>query len=235
MNIITDHLLVGGGKGGVGKSFVTACVAKSFEKLGVEVGIVDLDIWGPSQNIIFEGEKLRFKNGKIIPHIDGGIRVAGIGSIIESETGLVWTKQTISNIIQTLIYKVDWGNSRLLLIDCPPGFNEVHVELSRIFITFNTLLVCISTPHAISDCKRTINLLKQRQGKIIGILENFSDMCCVSCNHSNTLFKGNLVEKLANDENINLFDRIPFDNNGKHYEIPSLTAENILQALNINF
>lgn len=227
------YIIISGGKGGVGKSYIAARLAEKFAAYGISTGVIDLDLWGPSQNLLFDSNKHINFNGKIIPHIQNNIRVVSVGSIVEASTSVIWNKETIRSMVDMFFFNVDWGDTRLFLIDCPPGFNEVQMRIDEIIENYYAILVCIDSPLAISDCRRTLYFLRSQRVEILGILENFSFLQCSYCNSSVKIFESNLFVKFSMEEHLIVLGHIPFEKTNSENECFNSIIEGLLPKLKL--
>lgn len=173
---------VASGKGGVGKSTVTSNLAVTLTSMGYKVGVLDADIYGPSQPKMFgiEGElpTAELKDGQemIIPIISNGVKVMSIGFFIRPEDALAWRGPMATGALKQLIHQTDWGELDFLLLDLPPGTGDVHLTiLSELKIDG---AVIVSTPQqiAIADVLRGVNMFRSPQINVpvLGIIENMA-------------------------------------------------------------
>ena len=169
---IKKIIAFGSAKGGVGKSSITASIAISLSKK-CKVGILDADIYGPNQNILFSiKEKPIIKNKLIKPIIKNNIEITSMGLILENDVAATWRGPMLSGAIKQLIHSTDWGELDYLLIDMPPGTGDAYLTI------FNELevdnFVIINTNHILSlaDSNRTISMLNKLNVNILGYIEN---------------------------------------------------------------
>ena len=173
---------VASGKGGVGKSTVTANLAVALQKQGFKVGIVDADIYGPSQHIMFDVEKSRPEarnvNGKpvMIPVESCGVKLVSIGFFAPGSQAVVWRGPMATKALNQLLKDSYWGELDYLLIDLPPGTGDVHLSLVQAVPV--TGAVIVSTPQiiAIADAKKGVGMfqLDTIQVPVLGLVENMS-------------------------------------------------------------
>ncbi|MFT4877828.1 MAG: ATP-binding protein involved in chromosome partitioning, partial [bacterium] len=179
---VKNIIAVASGKGGVGKSTVTANLAVALQKQGFKVGIVDADIYGPSQHIMFDVEKSRPEarnvNGKpvMIPVESCGVKLVSIGFFAPGSQAVVWRGPMATKALNQLIKDSYWGELDYLLIDLPPGTGDVHLSLVQAVPV--TGAVIVSTPQiiAIADAKKGVGMfqLDTIQVPVIGLVENMS-------------------------------------------------------------
>lgn len=179
---VKNIIAVVSGKGGVGKSTVAANLALSIAQSGASVGLMDADIYGPSQHIMFgiRGERPMMKDvdgkGMISPIEKYGIKVMSIGLLIDEKQAVVWRGPMVSSAIRQFVTDVDWGELDYLIIDMPPGTGDVHLTIMQNVPV--TGVVVVTTPQlvALADAKKGIAMFGQAQLKVpvIGMVENMS-------------------------------------------------------------
>ncbi|MEO7445990.1 MAG: Mrp/NBP35 family ATP-binding protein [Ferruginibacter sp.] len=179
---VKNIIAVVSGKGGVGKSTVSANLAIALSAGGAKVGLMDADIYGPSQHIMFgiRGERPMMKEngdkGLIVPIEKYGIKVMSIGLLIDEKQAVVWRGPMVSSAIRQFVSDVDWGELDYLVIDMPPGTGDIH--LTMIQTVPITGIIVVTTPQliALADAKKGVAMFSQAQMKvpIIGLVENMS-------------------------------------------------------------
>ncbi|MAR95309.1 MAG: ATP-binding protein [Gammaproteobacteria bacterium] len=169
---IKKIIAFGSAKGGVGKSSITASIALSLSK-HKRVGILDADIYGPNQNILFNiSSKNKITNNLIQPAEVKNIKVISMGNILNYDEAAIWRGPMLSGAIKKLIHKSNWGKLDYLLIDMPPGTGDPYLTIFK-ELDVNEFIL-ISTPNglAISDSQKTISLLKKLNVNILGYIHN---------------------------------------------------------------
>ena len=164
-------------KGGVGKSAISLSLALSLKDKGYKVGLVDADIYGPSQPSMLNSSagELEVKNEKIIePLFKRGIKFISMGLISSAKMPVIWRGPMVSGAVMQLLSQTDWGELDYLIIDTPPGTGDVQLTLlQRIPIT-GTLIVTTPQKVSISDCRKGIEMIKKLKVPILGLIENMS-------------------------------------------------------------
>ncbi len=210
---VKNVILVSSGKGGVGKSTVTANLACAIHQLGYQVGILDADIHGPSQNHMFglSNDISPSTNNPqwLLPQNGYGIKVSSIASRINSEKSLSWRGSMVTAALNDLIFYTDWGLLDYLVVDLPPGTGDVQITLCEKFT--NPRAVIVSTPQkvAILDTVKGIDLFVSKQIQISGIIENMSGHICSNCGTVENIFGSDGVHKVAEQFNIDFLGKIP--------------------------
>ena len=194
------HIIaVASGKGGVGKSTTTVCLAHAFRKFGLRVGVLDADIYGPSQTrmLNLEGKPDVNSQKQLIPLQADGIAAMSMGLLIGEKTPMIWRGPMVQSALQQLIHDVDWGALDVLLLDMPPGTGDAQLTIAQ--KAQLTGAVIVTTPQDISymDAIKGANMFKKVAVPILGVVENMSHMLCENCGHINHVFnRGSLREDL---------------------------------------
>jgi ATP-binding protein involved in chromosome partitioning len=179
---VKNIIAVVSGKGGVGKSTVSANLALALKASGAKVGLLDADIYGPSQHIMFgiRGERpmMTEVNGKglIVPIEKYGIKVISIGVLIDEKQAVIWRGPMVSSAIRQFVTDVDWGELDYLVIDMPPGTGDIHLTMVQTVPVTGVIVVTTPQTVAIADAKKGIAMFGQAQLKVpvIGLVENMS-------------------------------------------------------------
>jgi ATP-binding protein involved in chromosome partitioning len=205
-------LAVAAGKGGVGKSTVSALIAERLTLSGKKVGIVDADIYGPSIPQIFglQGKPV-INDKKMIPLIARGIEVNSIGFLTAPNSSISWRGPMVSKALYQLLSLTRWGDLDCLIIDLPPGTGDIHLSLLQNYILDSVIMV--TTPQKISkiDVCRAIDLYKKFSVSILGIIENMSYLTDPVTGQPKTLFSGNAGEEIANSYKLPLLAKLPIE------------------------
>jgi ATP-binding protein involved in chromosome partitioning len=179
---VKNIIAVVSGKGGVGKSTVSANLALALAAGGAKVGLMDADIYGPSQHIMFgiRGERPLMKEngekGLIVPIEKYGIKVMSIGLLIDEKQAVVWRGPMVSSAIRQFVSDVDWGELDYLVIDMPPGTGDIHLTIVQTVPVTGVIVVTTPQLVAIADAKKGVAMFGQSQLKVpvIGLVENMS-------------------------------------------------------------
>lgn len=179
---VKNIIAVVSGKGGVGKSTVAANLALALSANGAKVGLMDADIYGPSQHIMFgiRGERPLMKEdggkGLIVPIEKFGIKVMSIGLLIDEKQAVIWRGPMVSSAIRQFVTEVDWGELDYLIIDMPPGTGDIHLTMIQTVPVTGVIVVTTPQLVALADAKKGIAMFGQAQLKVpvIGLVENMS-------------------------------------------------------------
>ncbi|MAI29551.1 MAG: ATP-binding protein [Rickettsiales bacterium] len=246
--MIKNIIVIGSGKGGVGKSTVTVNLAISLAKKNLNVGLLDADIYGPSiPKMLGITEKPGVsKKKKIMPYLKYGIKSISIGNMIPDNGAVIWRGAMASSAIKQLFNDVDWGDLDYLLVDLPPGTGDIQLSLCQSLTLKGAVIV--STPQEISliDVRKSINMFKKVNVPILGIVQNMSFFEIKG--QKNYIFGKDGVSLEAKKQNLKLLGDIPilaklsesgdngkpitFDEKSDVFKIFEEIAEKTLQATN---
>ncbi|MFN3516720.1 MAG: Mrp/NBP35 family ATP-binding protein [Novosphingobium sp.] len=204
-------IAVGSGKGGVGKSTVSANLAVALARMGRKVGLVDADIYGPSQPRLLgsEGIKPQARSDKLIPVPNQwGVPMLSMGQLIEPDKAIAWRGPMASGALGQLV-DADWGAAEILIVDLPPGTGDV--QLTMLQRHKPTGAVIVSTPQdlALIDARRAIQLLEVGQVPVIGLVENMAGYVCPHCGKVSDPFGSGGAEAAAAQLGLPFLGRIP--------------------------
>lgn len=215
---IKHKILVLSGKGGVGKSSVAVNLAVWLSMQGKKVGLLDVDIHGPSvpKLLGLEDKKLQASKDRIEPiAYSDTLKVMSVGFIIKNESdALIWRGPMKHNVIKQFVCDVCWGELDYLIVDCPPGTGDEPLSIVQLLGKVDGAVV-VTTPQqvAITDVKKCITFCKQLNLPILGVLENMSGFVCPHCDHRTDIFGGDGGKQMADDFDIPFLGSIPIDPN----------------------
>ena len=179
---IQNIIAIASGKGGVGKSTITANMAVSLSKMGFKVGILDADIYGPSMHLMFDVEKERpisvkiEGRSKMKPIENYGVKLLSLGFFTNPNQAVIWTGPMASKALNQLIFDADWGELDFLLIDLPPGTGDVHLSIVQALPINGAVIVSTPQNIALADAKKGVAMFQQEsiQVPVLGIVENMA-------------------------------------------------------------
>lgn len=206
-------IAVGSGKGGVGKSTLTANLAIALKGLGHKVGLVDADIYGPSQPMILGNvrERPEARDDKLVPVRSGiGIPVLSMGHLVEPGKAIAWRGPMAGRAIEQLV-DAHWDDAEVLLVDLPPGTGDVQLTMLQKFKPAGAILVSTPQDLALIDAARAGQLFDQAGVPIIGLVENMSGYACPKCGEISDPFGAGGVETAAERLELPFLGRIPLD------------------------
>ena len=215
---IKHQILVLSGKGGVGKSSIAVNLAIWLSMQGKKVGLLDVDIHGPSipKLLNLEDSKLQCIEGKIEPIVySDTLKVMSIGFLIQDENAaLIWRGPMKHNIITQFVSDVSWGDLDYLIVDCPPGTGDEPLSIVQLLGRADGAVV-VATPQqlAVTDVKKCITFCKHLNLPVLGIIENMDGFVCPHCNQRTDIFKGDGGREMAKDFDVPFLGSIPIDSN----------------------
>jgi ATP-binding protein involved in chromosome partitioning len=200
---------IGSGKGGVGKSTVSANLAVALAKAGKKVGLIDADVYGPSQpTLLGSHRKPEAENEKLIPVEAHGIRFLSLGQLVSPGHALAWRGPMATGALANLV-DAEWGDAELILVDLPPGTGDV--QLSLIQRSRPAGAVIVSTPQDLSliDARRAVDLFRKMSVPILGLIENMAVYECPHCGEASHPFGSGGAEAAAAEMGIAFLGRLP--------------------------
>jgi len=226
---IKHIIAVASGKGGVGKSTVTTNLAVSLAQLGYKVGVLDADVYGPNIPKMFgiENELPKVtEERKMIPIEKYGVKVISIGLLLEDQsTPVIWRGPIVTKALEQLYEDVEWGKLDFLLLDLPPGTGDVALTIAQSLPTKYGIIVTTPQEVSILDASKALNMFKQMNIQVLGVIENMSYFVCPHCGAKTEIFGSGGGEALANAANVPLLGKVPLEvqvRQGGDKGIPSL-------------
>ncbi len=202
------------GKGGVGKSYVTAMLAVELRRQGFEVGILDGDITGPSIAKIFglSGKPMADEQGVLPKTTRSGIKVISMNLLLDTpDTPVIWRGPIINGVIRQLFNDVSWGDLHYMLVDLPPGTGDAPLTVFQSLPVDGAVIVTTPQDLAMLIVKKAINMAKQLNIPIVGLVENMSYMKCPHCSEKVEMFEDSNIGHVAKELNLNFLGKLPFD------------------------
>ncbi|PRY79038.1 ATP-binding protein involved in chromosome partitioning [Yoonia maritima] len=206
-------LAIGSGKGGVGKSTVSSNLAVALAREGRRVGLLDADIYGPSQpRMMGVNKRPASPDGKtIIPLQAHGVTMMSIGLMVDPDKAVVWRGPMLMGALQQMLGQVEWGELDVLIVDLPPGTGDVQLTLCQ--KTNLTGAVVVSTPQdvALIDARKAIDMFNTLKTPVLGLIENMSTFHCPNCGHESHIFGHGGVAAEADRMGVPLLGALPID------------------------
>lgn len=206
-------ILVGSGKGGVGKSTVAANLAVALKKAGYKVGLLDADIYGPSVPTILGLKNAVVSvndNQKILPVEKNGLKVLSIGFMLPNEeTPVIWRGALLMKAIQQFMFDVDWGELDYLVVDLPPGTGDVQLTLAQNLILDGAIVVTTPQDVALADVKKAVAMFEELGVPVLGLVENMAYFVCPNCGERSYIFGKGRVEEYAKRKGLEILAQIP--------------------------
>ncbi len=212
---IKHKIFVLSGKGGVGKSSISANLAASLSKKGYKTGLMDVDVHGPSiAHMLGLTELLDISDNKLLipKQINGNLKVVSVQALMQDkDQAIIWRGPAKSGMIRQFVSSVDWGELDFLIIDAPPGTGDEPLTVVQTIP--EALGIIVTTPQevALADIRKSISFCKTVHLKTLGIVENMAGFKCPHCNESIDLFSSGGGEKTAKAQGLTFLGSIPFD------------------------
>lgn len=212
-----DHkIMVMSGKGGVGKSSIAANIAVGLSLKGKQVGLLDIDIHGPSipRIVGLEGTPLKQSEEGMMPvEYSNNLKVMSIGFLIrDKKDAVIWRAPLKHSLIRQFLTDVRWGELDYLIVDCPPGTGDELISIAQLLEGADGAVI-VTTPQdvAINDVRKSISFCHHVQVSVIGVIENMSGFVCPNCGITVDIFKTGGGEKMASEMGVPFLGRIPID------------------------
>jgi ATP-binding protein involved in chromosome partitioning len=205
---------VASAKGGVGKSTVTANLAVALARLGYKVGLMDADIYGPSQQMmmgIAEKPYVDKHDGRLLPIQRHGVWVATLGAVIDVERPAIWRGPMLMKAVDQLLAGVRWGRLDFLIVDLPPGTGDVQLSLTQRIALSGAVIVTTPQEVALIDARKGTAMFRKVGVPVLGIIENMSYYLCPQCGHEDEIFKRGGGQEMAERLGVPFLGEIPLD------------------------
>jgi ATP-binding protein involved in chromosome partitioning len=209
---VKHTIAVSSGKGGVGKSTVAVNLALALKQSGAQVGLVDVDVYGPDVPLMMgaKGRPGMFDN-KIIPVEAHGIKIMSIGLLVAEREALVWRGPMIHSAVQQFLRDVNWGPLDYLVFDMPPGTGDAQLSLSQVIPLSGVVMVTTPQEVALLDVRKAIAMFQKLNVPILGIVENMSYFVAPDTGKRYTIFGEGGGRKLADEYGVPLLAQVPLD------------------------
>ncbi|PZW50947.1 ATP-binding protein involved in chromosome partitioning [Humitalea rosea] len=186
---VTAIVAIASGKGGVGKSTTAVNIAVALAAMGLKVGLLDADIYGPSlPQMLGTREKPRAVNGRIQTLSRWGLKAMSIGFLVEEETPMVWRGPMVMGALEQMMGQVDWGPLDIMIIDMPPGTGDAQLTISQRVPLAGAVIVSTPQDVALIDARRGVRMFEKVGVPVLGLIENMSVFCCPNCGHRSNIF-----------------------------------------------
>ena len=203
---------IGSGKGGVGKSTLTTNLAVALARAGRRVGVLDADIYGPSQpRMLGVTERPRSEGDRIIPVRAHGVTMMSLGLMMKEGEAVVWRGPMLMGALQQMLNQVEWGALDVLLVDLPPGTGDVQLSLCQKAPVTGAIIVSTPQDVALIDARRAIDMFDKLRTPVLGLVENMSSYVCPNCGHEAHLFGHGGVAAEAATRGLPFLGEVPLD------------------------
>ncbi|MGE5246707.1 MAG: iron-sulfur cluster carrier protein ApbC [Verrucomicrobiota bacterium] len=187
---VRNVVAVASGKGGVGKSTVSANLAVALAQSGARVGLLDADIYGPSVPTLFglKGQKLSGDNGRIVPAQAHGLKIVSIGFLLDEDSPVIWRGPMLMKGLGQFLHGTTWGELDYLLIDLPPGTGDVQISLAQMTPVAGAVVVTTPQDLALIDVRKAVRMFEEVGVPVLGVVENMSYFLCPHCSERSEIF-----------------------------------------------
>jgi len=210
---IKNIIAVASGKGGVGKSTTAVNLALALAAEGAAVGVLDADIYGPSQPMMLGiAGRPESKDGKSIEPMEGhGLQASSIGFMIDMDTPMVWRGPMVTQALEQLLKDTRWRELDYLVVDLPPGTGDIQLTLAQKVPVTGAVIVTTPQDIALIDARKGLKMFEKVGIPILGIVENMSFHICPKCGHESHIFGTGGAEKMCKDYGTELLGQLPLD------------------------
>lgn len=207
------HLIaVASGKGGVGKSTTATNLALALAADGARVGLLDADLYGPSQpRLLGLGGLPAMREGKLEPMVGHGVQCMSIGFLVDEASPVIWRGPMITQALTRLLHETLWQDLDYLIVDMPPGTGDIHLTLAQKMPVSAALIVTTPQDLALLDARKGIRMFEKVNVPVLGIIENMSLHLCSRCGHEEHIFGSGGARRLATEQGTKLLGELPLD------------------------
>lgn len=208
-----EHIVaIASGKGGVGKSTVSANLAIRLGQLGHRVGLLDADIYGPSMPLMFGiTERPRVIDERLVPFEKFGIRVMSLGFVLDIDTPVIWRGPMVMKAIEQMLGEVEWGDLDMLVVDLPPGTGDAQLTLTQKVPLSGAVIVSTPQDVALIDARKGLAMFRKVNVPVLGLVENMSGFACPHCGETTDIFKSDGGRRAAETLGCPFLGKIPLD------------------------
>ncbi len=209
---VKNIIAVASGKGGVGKSTTSVNLALALALEGARVGILDADIYGPSQAQMLgvADQRPQMQAPNMMEPIESlGVKVISMGNLVTDKTPMVWRGPMVSGALQQLLNNTHWGDIDYLIVDMPPGTGDIQLTLSQSVPVSAAVIVTTPQDIALLDARKGIEMFRKVNVPVLGVVENMSLHTCTHCGHTEAIFGEHGGERLAEEYDVHLLGQLP--------------------------
>ncbi len=210
---VKNVIAVASGKGGVGKSTTSVNLALALAREGGRVGLLDADIYGPSQPRMMglSGHPESTDGKTMEPMVNYGVQTMSIGYLIDDEQPMVWRGPMVTQALEQLLRETNWHELDYLVIDLPPGTGDVQLTLAQKIPVSGAVIVTTPQDIALLDARKGLKMFEKVSVPVLGIVENMSTHICSNCGHEEHVFGAGGGEQMARDYGVDLLGSLPLD------------------------
>ena len=206
-------IAVASGKGGVGKSTVAVNLALAIAANGHKVGLLDADIYGPSQpRMLGVGGRPQSADGRVLePMVGYGIKCMSIGFLVDEETPMIWRGPMVQGALEQMLRDVNWGELDVMVVDMPPGTGDAQLTMAQRVPLAGAVIVSTPQDIALLDARKGLNMFRRVDVPVLGIIENMSYYLCPSCGHRAHIFSHGGARDTAEKLGVEFLGEVPLD------------------------
>lgn len=210
---IRSIVAVASGKGGVGKSTVTTNLALGLAQLGLKVGVLDADIYGPSQPRMLgiSGRPTSPDGKRLNPMENYGLKCMSMGFLVAEDTPMIWRGPMVQSALQQMLRDVEWGELDILVVDMPPGTGDAQLTMAQQVPLTGAVIVSTPQDIALLDARKGLNMFRKVDVPVLGIVENMSLFVCPNCGHESHIFSHGGARREAERLGMEFLGEIPLD------------------------
>jgi ATP-binding protein involved in chromosome partitioning len=210
---VRSIIAVASGKGGVGKSTTAANLALALATLNLRVGVLDADIYGPSQpRMLGISGRPSSPDGKILTPLEGyGVKCMSMGFLVAEDTPMIWRGPMVTSALQQMLRDVAWGELDILVVDMPPGTGDAQLTMSQQVPLSGAVIVSTPQDIALLDARKGLNMFRQVDVPVLGIIENMSTFICPNCGHETQIFSHGGARREAAKLGVDFLGELPLD------------------------
>jgi ATP-binding protein involved in chromosome partitioning len=210
---VKNIIAVASGKGGVGKSTTAVNLALALAAEGAQVGVLDADIYGPSQPMMLGiAGRPESKDGKTLEPLEAwGVQAMSIGFLIDTDTPMVWRGPMVTQALEQLLKDTNWRELDYLIVDMPPGTGDIQLTLAQKVPVTGVVIVTTPQDIALIDARKGLKMFEKVGVPIVGVVENMSIHICSNCGHAEAIFGQGGAERMCKDYNVPFLGGLPLD------------------------
>src|ERR1700733_5457177 len=210
---VKNLVAIASGKGGVGKTTVAVNLALALAKMGNKVGLLDADVYGPNVPIMLgsTAEPMATQQQRIIPVVAQGLKMISMGLLNPGDKPVIWRGPMLHSVITQFLRSVEWGELDYLVIDLPPGTGDVQLTLIQTVAVTGAVVVTTPSLVAVADVRKAIEMFRQVNVEVLGVVENMSTFCCPHCGKAVDIFGHGDGATTAREYGVPLLGEIEID------------------------
>ncbi len=210
---VKNIIAVASGKGGVGKSTTAVNLALALAAEGARVGVLDADIYGPSQPTMLgiSGQPESDDGKSLLPMMSHGLQAMSIGFLVDADQPMIWRGPMVTQALDQLLHQTKWDNLDYLVVDLPPGTGDIQLSLAQNVPVTGAVIVTTPQDIALLDARKGLKMFEKVGIKIVGIVENMSTHICSKCGHEEHIFGAGGGEKMCADYDTEFLGGLPLD------------------------